>query len=43
MLGVNVGLPDEAITPLADATADAAPYFATVLVAPSRAETGGRL
>ncbi|MFV0451433.1 MAG: precorrin-2 C(20)-methyltransferase [Propioniciclava sp.] len=43
VLGVNIGLPGETITPLAEADAESAPYFSTVLVAPHRAETGGRL
>jgi len=43
VLGVNLGLPGETITPLADVDAETAPYFSTVLVAPRRTETGGRL
>ena len=42
-MGVNLGLPGETLTPLADVDADEAPYFSTVLVAPVRTETGGRL
>ncbi len=43
VLGVNIGLPGETVTPLAEVDADSAPYFSTVLVAPVRTETGGRL
>jgi precorrin-2/cobalt-factor-2 C20-methyltransferase len=43
VLGVNLGLPGERITPLSEVDADTAPYFSTVLVAPVRSETGGRL
>lgn len=43
VLGVDVGLPGETITPLCDVDTDRAPYFSTVLVAPARTETGGRL
>lgn len=43
VMGVNLGLPGETLTPLADVDADEAPYFSTVLVAPVRTETGGRL
>jgi precorrin-2/cobalt-factor-2 C20-methyltransferase len=43
VLGVNIGLPGETLTPLAEVDAEAAPYFSTVLVAPVRTETGGRL
>ena len=43
VLGVDVGLPGGTITALAAVDADAAPYFSTVLVAPRRPETGGRL
>ena len=43
VLGVNVGLPGQTITPLADVDLDQAPYFSTVLVAPHRTQTGGRL
>lgn len=43
VLGVNVGLPGQTITPLSEVTEEAAPYFSTVLVAPTRTQTGGRL
>ena len=43
VLGVDIGLPGQTVTPLAEVDADTAPYFSTVLVAPVRAETGGRL
>lgn len=43
VLGVNIGLPGETVTPLAEVDAETAPYFSTVLVAPVRTETGGRL
>ncbi len=41
VLGVDVGLPGEALTRLSDVDADRAPYFSTVLVAPRR-DQGGR-
>ncbi|MBK8469465.1 MAG: precorrin-2 C(20)-methyltransferase [Actinomycetales bacterium] len=43
VLGVNVGLPGQTITPLSEVTAESAPYFSTVLVAPRRTSTGGAL
>lgn len=43
VLGVNLTLPGEQLTDLAEADADRAPYFSTVLVAPHRITTGGRL
>jgi precorrin-2/cobalt-factor-2 C20-methyltransferase len=43
VLGVNVGLPGEQLTPLAEVDAEAAPYFSTILVAAQRTDTGGRL
>jgi len=43
VLGVNVGLPGQRLVPLSQADAEHAPYFSTVLVAPVRTETGGRL
>lgn len=43
VIGVNVGLPGEQLMPLAELDADRAPYFSTVLVAPTRTATGGRL
>ncbi|HBY23354.1 MAG TPA: precorrin-2 C(20)-methyltransferase, partial [Propionibacteriaceae bacterium] len=43
VLGVNIGLPGQVLTPLAEVTVETAPYFSTVLVAPTRTETGGRL
>ena len=43
VLGIDVGLPGETIVPLEKVDADRAPYFSTVIVAPRRAEPGGRL
>ena len=43
VLGVNVGLSDQQLVPLAQVQAESAPYFSTVLVAPARSHTGGRL
>ena len=43
VLGVNVGLPDQTITPLSEVESASAPYFSTVLVAPRRTSTGGSL
>jgi precorrin-2/cobalt-factor-2 C20-methyltransferase len=43
VLGVDIGLPGQTITPLDRVDADIAPYFSTVLAAPRRPETGGRL
>lgn len=43
VLGVNVGLPGQTITPLSEVQAASAPYFSTVLVAPRRTSTGGAL
>lgn len=43
VLGVNVGLPGQTITPLSEVKATSAPYFSTVLVAPRRTTTGGAL
>lgn len=43
VLGVNVGLPGQTITPLGEVEAASAPYFSTVLVAPRRTSTGGAL
>lgn len=43
VLGVNVGLAGQTITALADVDLTDAPYFSTILVAPHRTETGGRL
>jgi precorrin-2/cobalt-factor-2 C20-methyltransferase len=43
VLGVNLGLPGQRLVPLSEADAEHAPYFSTVLVAPLRSETGGRL
>lgn len=43
VLGVNVGLPGQTITPLSEVEATSAPYFSTVLVAPRRTTTGGAL
>ncbi len=43
ILGVDVGLPSQRLVPLADVGNEPVPYFATVIVAPVRTETGGRL
>ncbi len=43
VLGVNVGLEGQTITPLSEVDAAQAPYFSTVLVTPRRTATGGRL
>ncbi|MFV0428925.1 MAG: precorrin-2 C(20)-methyltransferase [Arachnia sp.] len=43
VMGVNIGLPGETITALAEVNAESVPYFSTVFVAPIRHETGGRL
>ena len=43
LLGIDVGLPSERLIPLSEADNEQVPYFATVLVAPVRTETGGRL
>lgn len=43
ILGVDVGLPSQRLIPLAEAENEQVPYFATVIVAPVRNETGGRL
>lgn len=43
MLGVNLGLPEQELTPLAELDIERAPYFSTVLLTPRRGETGGRL
>ncbi len=43
VLGVNIGLPGESVTPLSEVDAEQAPYFSTVLVAPVRKDAGGRL
>jgi precorrin-2/cobalt-factor-2 C20-methyltransferase len=43
VLGVNVGLPGQTLTPLDQVDGEAAPYFSTVLIAPARTQTGGRL
>lgn len=42
VLGTDLGLPSERVVPLADVT-ERAPYFSTVLAAPRRATTGGRI
>ena len=41
VLGVDVGLPDQTIVPLADA--QDAPYFSSLIIPPVRTQTGGRL
>lgn len=43
VLGTNLGLAEEELVPLEAIEADAAPYFSTLLVAPARTATGGRL
>lgn len=43
VLGVDVGLDSQQLTPLAEVDAERAPYFSTVLVTPNRTHTGGRL
>lgn len=43
VMGTNLGLPEQELVTLDAIEADAAPYFSTLLVAPSRAATGGRL
>lgn len=43
VMGTNVGLPDQELVALDAIEADAAPYFSTLLVAPARTATGGRL
>ena len=43
ILGVDVGLPSQRLIPLAEAENEQVPYFATVIVASVRTETGGRL
>ena len=43
VLGVDLGLPGQSLTPLSEVDAAHAPYFSTVLVAPHRSDVGGRL
>ena len=43
VLGVNLGRPDQTITPLAQVSDDTAPYFSTVQIVPARDGIGGRL
>lgn len=43
VLGVDVGLDTQQLTPLGEVDAERAPYFSTVLVTPRRTRTGGRL
>ena len=43
VVGTDVGLPGESIVAGRDAARTGAPYFSTVLSAPARATTGGRL
>ncbi len=44
LVGTEIGLPDQSIRPLAEVPeSETAPYFSTVLVAPVRPTTGGRL
>ena len=42
VLGTDLGLPSERVVPLSEVT-DRAPYFSTVLAAPKRSTTGGRI
>ena len=42
ILGTDLGLPSERVVPLSEVT-DRAPYFSTVLAAPKRSTTGGRI
>ena len=42
VLGTDLGLPSEHLVPLSEVT-DRAPYFSTVLAAPKRSTTGGRI
>lgn len=42
ILGTDLGLPSEHLVPLSEVT-DRAPYFSTVLAAPKRSTTGGRI
>ena len=43
VMGTNLGLADQELVALDAIGADAAPYFSTLLVAPARTATGGRL
>jgi precorrin-2/cobalt-factor-2 C20-methyltransferase len=43
ILGVDVGLASQRLVPLSEVGNEQVPYFATVIVAPVRTETGGRL
>lgn len=43
VLGVNIGLPGEELTPLDEVSEEHAPYFSTVLVTPRRTAIGGML
>ena len=43
VMGTNLGLPEQELVALDAVEAEAAPYFSTLLVAPSRTATGGRL
>ena len=42
VLGTDLGLPSERVVPLSEVT-DRTPYFSTVLAAPKRSTTGGRI
>lgn len=42
VLGTDLGLPSERVVPLSEVT-DRAPYFSTVLAAPKRSTTGGKI
>ncbi len=43
VMGTNLGLPEQELVALDAIEAEAAPYFSTLLVAPARTTTGGRL
>lgn len=43
VIGVNVGLPDQIVRKLNETSASPVPYFSTLLVPPSRGETGSRI
>ncbi|MBK8446565.1 MAG: precorrin-2 C(20)-methyltransferase [Micropruina sp.] len=43
VMGTDVGLPGQRLQRLSEIDAEAAPYFSTILVAPARPLTGGRL
>lgn len=43
VMGTNLGLPEQELARLDEIETEAAPYFSTLLIAPARTETGGRL